>query len=220
MNEQVNHIILRSGREYDFLPPWRNYSSNLKQHALLFDQIGILRLGNISEVMSSALNLRGSEFDLIKQRFQTFISDIEWLEENNIIFEPKIEKEIITEDLQRIFQKNPIVASEIRGLSKIVKDKLGEQEPKDIFDKNNFILETDGILLRIISLVMGANRKISATTALPYTEYTHKLLNTNMSDVAQVVINKLPLPDGTTPWEKIIDYRDDAENQKSLLALL
>jgi len=52
-----------------------------------------------------------------------------------------------------------------------------------------------------------------------YTEYTRELPNSRKSTVAQVVISKLPLPNNETPWEQIIDYRSNSENQKNLLNL-
>ncbi len=212
MNEHVNHIVLRSGREDDlFLAGLKDNSSSLKQHVLLFDKIGILRLENLRQVMSSVLNREENNKDFIRLGLQTFITDTEWLEENGILFEPKLETEL-KEDVQRIFQKNSTVASELRELYKVLKDK---QKPNNTLDK----LENDGMILRMMSLVMETSRKTSVSTTLPYTEYTHKLPGTNISNVAQIVISKLPIPDGTTPWEKVVDYRNDAENQKSLLAL-
>jgi hypothetical protein len=40
-----------------------------------------------------------------------------------------------------------------------------------------------------------------------------------MIDVVQIAINKLPLPDQTTPWEQIFDYRNDPNTQQSLFSL-
>ncbi len=220
MDQRVKHIILRSGREDDFFfRGLKDYSTHLKQHALLFNQIGILRLENLRQIMSSVADREDNRLDLIRPEIQTFISDTEWLEENEIIFEPKIETELKEKDILTILQTNSIVASEIRDLNKAIKDKLNEQEPKDFLDKHNSAKETDGIILRMMSLVMEVSRKATVTTTLPYFEYARKLPNTSISDVAQIVINKLPLPDNTTPWEKIADYRDNSENQKSLLAL-
>jgi hypothetical protein len=220
MNQRVKHIVLRSARENDiFFAGLKDYSTQLKQHALLFDQIGILRLGNLREVMSSAIDRKGNKIDLIRPGEQTFISDTEWLEENGIIFEPKIETELQEKDIQRILQTKSTFASELRNLNKAIKYKLDEPEPKDVLDKHNSAREVDGIILRMMSLVMEVSRKTSVTTTLPYAEYAHVLPNTTISDVVQIVINKLPLPDNTTPWEKIVDYREDAESQNSLLAL-
>ena len=93
---QVNHIVLRSAHEYDLLIAWQHdYSSHLKQQALLFDQIGILRLENLRQVMSSTMNLKDDKTDLINSKLQAFISETEWLEENGVVFEPKFDDEVI-----------------------------------------------------------------------------------------------------------------------------
>ncbi len=39
------------------------------------------------------------------------------------------------------------------------------------------------------------------------------------NDILELVINKLPVPSADTPWEKIIDFRNDPETQNKLLAL-
>jgi hypothetical protein len=220
MEQKINHIVLQSGYEDDFYFAWRNnYSASLKQQSLLFDQIGILRLRELREVMNSILDLEGNEINAIKPFLQSFISDTEWLEEKGIVFEPKIETEITQENLINILQTNSIIASEIRNLNKILKDKLSNQRLESPLNKIKDKKVTDGILLRMMSLMMGIKPNISVVTTLPIEEYTQKIPDINPIDLVQVIIKKLPLPDGTTPWEKIIDYRRDPDNQNNLLAL-
>ena len=91
--------------------------------------------------------------------------------------------------------------------------------PEMINEFTNAMVEKDSIILRLWSLKMEANENINAVTTLPYIEYTRELPETRKADIAQIVINNLPLPDGTTSWEQIIDYRNDPENQKSFLTL-
>jgi hypothetical protein len=60
---------------------------------------------------------------------------------------------------------------------------------------------------------------VSAVTTLPYTKYSYNSQNSNKSNIVQIVIDKLPIPSNETPWEKIIDYRNDERNQRNLLSL-
>lgn len=202
MNKQVKHIILRSGREGDIFLGWTNNYSSLKQNALLFDQIGILRLAYLRQVMNSVINSKDSKLKSIVPQLQAGILESEWLEEKGIIFEPKIDEDIKFEDFLKIFEANSAAATEIKGLYKILKNELDTQKPRKLFDKFSLAREKDGILTRIASIIMETGRKVAVVTTLPYTEYTPKILNTRKSDVVQILINKLPLPDNETLGRK------------------
>jgi len=58
-----------------------------------------------------------------------------------------------------------------------------------------------------------------ATPLLHYSSYQRKLPNTRKHDIAQLVIRDLPLPDSSTEWEQIIEYRENPDNRKALLDL-
>jgi hypothetical protein len=74
-------------------------------------------------------------------------------------------------------------------------------------------------ILRLMSIIMEKVKGVTAVTTLPHTEYNRDLPNSNKSNVVQIVINNLPLPNNETPWEQIIDYRNDLETQKYLMSL-
>lgn len=201
-------IALRSGFNDEYSHRWvKNYSSQLKQQALLFDQIGILGLSSMNEFLdmwqSQIINL---------DSLGTLVSELRWLEENNIVFEANIQEELkpkahvkIT-DIEKLFETQEVIAK------KFDKNEYGD-------DLTKLIIEHDAIILRLMSQVMEATKEINVVTTLPYTEYTRELPNSSKSDIAQVVIKKLPLPSNETPWEQLIDYRNDAKTQKSLLDL-
>ncbi|MBM4427747.1 MAG: hypothetical protein FJ031_10985 [Chloroflexi bacterium] len=173
MGKQLSHIVLRSSYEDDLYFSWKTdyYSSRLKQHALLFDQIGIFRLENLRKVRSSLMNHVNSEFN---SRTQAFISDTEWLQDNGIIFELTIGNEF-EQGVQKILQTESSTTSNLRDLNKILKSKLDEHKPKDVLDKIKSSKEADGVLLRMMALNMEASRRVSVVTTLPYSEYTSKL---------------------------------------------
>jgi hypothetical protein len=74
-------------------------------------------------------------------------------------------------------------------------------------------------LTRIHTLKLEYFDKIIAIPLLSYTSYLKKFPESNSSIVAQIVINDLPLPAADTPWEKIIEYRNNQENQNNLRML-
>ena len=73
--------------------------------------------------------------------------------------------------------------------------------------------------IRLLSIIMEVTREATVVTTFPYIEYTRELPNSSKSDVAQIVIKNLPLPSNETPWEQLIDYRNDLKTQKLLLSL-
>jgi hypothetical protein len=49
----------------------------------------------------------------------------------------------------------------------------------------------------------------------PGTEKTRS----NKDEVMEIVINAMPIPDDTTPWEQIIEFRNDPDSQSKFLTL-
>jgi hypothetical protein len=81
-------------------------------------------------------------------------------------------------------------------------------------------LNNDALELRYWALIMESlEQELDVVTILPYSMYTHNIPNSKKSDVVQIVINQLPLPDGLTPWEQIIDYKNDPSTKNNVLAL-
>jgi len=220
----MKYIVLRSGFDDGLFQAWRkDFSSRLKQHALLFDQIGILRLSQLRDMIYSYMEGNSHPPDLAQTRFEPLLLDLEWLEENSILFDATIENEFTERDFDSILETNPIKANELRKLAKsfdkLRKKNISFKTAESTLDSLDLIKKQDGALLRFMSIVMETTKNTSAITTLPYKEYTVSLPTTNKSSVAQITVNKLPLPDNETPWEKIIDYRTDSESKNDLLAL-
>lgn len=230
-------IALRSGLDkgmFNDLP--KVFSSHLKQQALLFDQVGILNLeNNINFSIATLFDSLGKETGSLK-------SELEWLMENQIIFEPsihQIQKEVLgTESGESLYlklmekvdkfkeladkpEKVTLTPEDIingKGLEDIdIDDFIEDIEDAVTFQKSQH--EIESIILRLIALGLERTEKITTVTTLPYEDYTRQMPKFGRSDVVQIVIDKLPLPDDMTAWEQIIDYREDPENQKNILAL-
>ncbi len=81
-------------------------------------------------------------------------------------------------------------------------------------------LNNDALELRYWALVMETlEQALDIVTILPYSMYTQKIPKSKKSDVVQIIINQLPLPDSATPWEQIIDYKNDPSTKNNILAL-
>lgn len=189
-------------------------SSQFKQQALLFDSIGILRLAPLIEA-----------FDIVdadKKTFSNSLIELKWLIDKGIIFEPvlpsgKLETLLATTLGNSYATNYREVDNEIKKLiDKREKTSNIESEFSNLFAP---MVTKDSIVLRLLSATMDKNDNLPIITTLFETGYSYELTNAKKRDVIRVVLNKLPLPDNMTPWEKIIDYRDDPDNQKNLLGL-
>jgi hypothetical protein len=209
-------IALQSGIYEIFSDAWHSDFSNLKQQALLFDQIGIYKLSQMYKTLSS---FKG--FSDISNTLEPIILELEWLQQMGVIFELTIQDEFQNQPLEHFPQENP--SQEFEDAKKLLKKIIEIQtfdlkNVKDETRKLDLMKEQHFTILRLMSIVMET-RGVTAVTTFPYREYTRELPNSSKSNVVQIAINKLPLPNNDTPWEQIIDYRHDPENQKSLLNL-
>ena len=81
------------------------------------------------------------------------------------------------------------------------------------------IYPSHSLAARMYTLVLEVRPHSTPTPLLPFDSYLRKLPSSKRQDVAQLVVRNLPLPENNTPWEKIIDYRQDSDNRKDLVAL-
>jgi len=196
-------IALRSGVNDFMIDAWQSYySSQLKQEALLFDQIGILTLEQ------NIISFKNRNTSPVGKKLEAPIAELEWLQENGIIFEPSYFDEGFTDTklAQYLVSKHKESEKEVWVL---IEKARKTRRVDDIADLIDSMIERDSIILRLMCINLDSAEKITAVTMLPFIDYTRKLPNSQRIDVAQLVISKLPLPDNETPWEQIIDYRND-----------
>lgn len=225
-------IVLDFLTQFQPLEATQNYfSSGLKQQALISDQIGILHL---TGVINSYLKF----FDGKEGRNQldSLNLDIEWLKESEIIFEiePIITEEFLQTNIGQYFASKVVEeATEWNNFSdkiekdllkygevgNISKDNINIQDVKNLVKLANSRKKLDELILRTISLDIELKQRNSVVAALSLEDYLDEAPYIRKSNVTQVVISNLPLPNNETPWEQIIDYRNDPDNQKNLLNL-
>jgi hypothetical protein len=191
-----------------------NYSSQIKQQALLFDHIGILRL-NAIQAMEEIVT------DTQKEKISHNLMELQWLTKNKIIFDPML----LPKDLERLLtmsgQHHAIkyreADDEIKKWERKRKNK--KRTEKELSNFFGAMARQDSIFLRLLSTALDKNEDYTTVTTLPEADYAQELSNSTKRDVVQVVISNLPLPDTVTPWEQIIDFRNDSDNKKNLLTL-
>lgn len=215
-------IALKSG-SYELLnDAWNNDFSSLKQQSLLFDQIGIFRLGQFNETLENSSSLFKKLIPNTTSKIETIINELQWLQQEGIVFELLIQEEFqvrstansaTTVPLDKLEEAKILFKNLIEIQKSIPVSVNNEPNKVSLFKKQHFTV------LRLMSIFMGITKGITAVTTFPYTEYTYDLPNSNKSDVAHIVINNLPIPNNETPWEQIIDYRNDPDTQKHLASL-
>lgn len=190
--------------------------SQFKQQALLFDSIGILRLNSLIETFESAGT--NSEDKIISNS----LAELKWLNENGIVFEPvmpsgKLETLLTTTLGKRYAAEYHEANNEFMRLSnRRKKAHRTKQEFNNVFMA---AAKKDKTILRLLSAKMNESDNFPTITTLSETDFDYEIPTAQKREVIRVVVNKLPLPDNMTPWEKIIDYRNNPDNQNNLLGL-
>lgn len=210
-------FVLKSGTHEILSDALFNDFSNLKQQALLFDQIGIYKLNQFYSTLeeNSGLFILPASQKLL----ESIISELRWLEQTGVVFELKLDDELYNlGNIKANLGKKLGNAQYL--LNRVL--EIHETDLRKAIDnsrKKELIQEQQTALLRFLAIIMEASKGITAVTTLPYSEYTRNFPHSQKSEVSQIVIKKLPLPSNETPWEQITDYRNDSDNQKSLLSL-
>ena len=197
-------------------------SPSIKREALLFDQVGITELDN----------LLGMSRDNISS--QSDIYDLEWLCEQGIVFDlgrPKpIEQLKGNAEFDRYYDlaKKELINFQTALVERLLSyEKKGNQNVKKtsstierqdtkVYTVGSMAADYDArcaaIQLRDVHLVQAYPILSSPIPSLENPQ-------ANKVDVIQIVINALPQPSETIPWEQIIDFRNDPDTAHHFLAL-
>lgn len=196
--------------------------SNLKQQALLFDQIGIYKLSNFYKTLEETVDLVSRLNISVPKKIESTITELQWLQQTGIVFEVKSEDELQSELMRDFPQRSTTqnFGNAKKLLNNVLEIQISQlKRAESETHRLELIKEQHFQTIRLLSIIMEITREATVVTTFPYTEYTREIPNSSKSIVAQVVIKNLPLPGNGTPWEQIIDYRKDAKTQEGLLDL-
>lgn len=215
-------IALQSGTHEVLFDAWNSDFSKLKQHALLFDQIGIFKLSQFYKTLGETLGLYDGLVPNTSNKTKSIIAVLKWLQQTGIIFEVNLQEVFQDQAIGNLSKK--VSTQTFKDMTNLFK-KIAEIQASDLITsedeirKAELLKEQHFAALRLMSIIMEVTKGVTAVTTFPHTEYTRKFPDSRKGNVVQVVINKLPFPNNETPWEQIIDYRNATENQKNLLSL-
>ncbi len=196
--------------------------SSLKQDALMFKRIAIPdTLVSISELSRIAETFSGHGKELLT----TALSELEFLLEKGIVFEPKWLDPTAWEgenSLDTMLIDNEQYKEsrelEITNTNEGLRRREMNREEAD----GHMILAHFSRIRRICVQLRESDHLDAYPSLSPDLAMIYSSLNTqqsNKNDVVQIALNALPLPDESVPWEQIIDYRTDPASEGKFLAL-
>lgn len=188
--------------------------SNIKKYLLAFDELAILE----PEMLFKALNTKQE---------QQKIDEIEWLMSRNLLFDageivpqPSPENYKILMGLSREYKINLLMglytfeeATEIDSNQNVVVLQNGTKLEETTIKGFDFYVRAKSIWLRIVS---SLNAFPILTSSINFETVA---VDISKSNVLQTVIKFLPIPSDETPWEQIIEFKNDNDSKSKYLAL-
>ncbi len=186
----------------------------------MFDRIALPLFTNIAEIFGKS-----------RQDAPQVLAEIEWLMDKGITFEPEakpISEEIITSDefisLAKAANEYDFELTEMETESAARLISIDEESLKiELTSQAKKLVETQFIIMglnaRYFSVQLRVLEGMDAHPVLSASIPPVKASTVKKSDVIQLGLNALPVPDDTTPWEQIIDYRSDPDSRTKFLAL-
>jgi hypothetical protein len=194
---------------------------SIKRQALMFERIAVTFVKGIVN------NFAERKSDPFRPPPHV-ISEFEWLIEQGLVFEPEPQfEDKLASDTE--FADYVRAANELHGELEESEDLSLEEAFRT--DENGNIQITDAAKRKGENMlrVMGMNaryfaiqlRSVNQMDAYPVLSDSMPQYQTpfRKGDVVEIVVNSLPVPDETTPWEHIIEYRSDADSLRKYLKL-
>jgi hypothetical protein len=213
----------------------------LKREALMFDRIAIPRC---TEPFVTAEKLPAAFND-----YKEDIRDLRWLYELGIVFEPSqfysksISGNEYMRDVDLAFKHGKKICSLLLGFDladalsdthidekkkvelKAQLDRFAERILTDFKEaattdgfKKNLVM-TMGYATRILSTTLRVLNNLDAFPVMPGDFFDSERTEGNKNDVIEIVLNELPVPDESTPWEHILEYRSDPDSRRKFASL-
>jgi hypothetical protein len=188
-------------------------SSMLKKLLLFFDKVYLL---------DSEIETRKLEIEYYGNTHKEFAASIaSSLDEFNYLLDIGLvdmfsEPDLVNESIKNYPEKEFsqfIESIKIHSrLNKKSMDEMTDEEAKSFIDITNDVATRYGHI---------ALHQSNVQNVIPifHTQRVYETSNVKQ-DVLYFTFNKLPVPENNTPWEQIIDFRNDSDVQSSYLALI
>lgn len=210
-------------------------SRSFKREALMFNQITIPNLqANVYSDKGMFTHLR------------ELIPEIEWLTDKGVILHLDEDEQAKVNSKEADLEFNSMVSHGVQLAREVfgsnyekllnavkaqdiatIKEMLGKiDEEKNNFKEKQasegFVKQTtqmSGHVTRMRAAQLRESGKVDAYPILPVDFFNNTRIEATKDNVIQIVLNTLPIPDDSTSWEQIIEYRNDPDSQNKFLDL-
>jgi hypothetical protein len=183
-------------------------TASIKQEALMFDRIAVLRYKTIAPMLR-----KGS-----CPTMSNYYDDLDWLLDQGIIFEPEnikpTEALLKDEEYQRcknLLDENLSEFSKLPGLM----EKGFEGKEEEAASAVHAFFMTNYYDVRHTTLLLREVRRMDAYPifSMPCGCPPFESETATKNDVIEISLKALPMPDYSTPWEQILEYRSDTDSR-------
>lgn len=215
-------MVSRVGLKY-FLPfEVEGQLHSLKSNLLFFDQIGIVHL-------KDQLHFLNQQPSWIQEP-QQLASQLEWMVENNLIFNlnddylsPPIGNdaesfiELFALSNRVIYQAN----SMLRDFVKLAKENaIDNKLLLESREGCNKLIKAGGeFYCRSAASSMNNRSNVIATPIIETAAMLPKEFISKEVDIVNIILKNIPAPSDSTPWEKILDFKNDNDAKEKLNGL-
>lgn len=209
---------------------------HIKRDALIFHKVGIPFLTPLLEALKTSKSKLPKTLSKLPIPITDSIPEIEWLLESGIIFEPQHQFDDARLATNPSFQDSAKSLIDSAGAMKTFFESGGAK---------TFARLTRGILHRRITSAEDIDSSMQEffEQLLNFTETTNRLMaiqlrelnnidaypildsdikldsGADKTNVIQIVLNELPMPDDSASWEHIIEFRSDPDSTHKFLDL-
>lgn len=198
----------------------------LKQEAIIFNRIGFPLLGYFLRLLEHSGHIS-----------ENALNEINWLLERGIIFDLKdlpedqrltanadyqqsLKLEDTIQSFVKEFAKKGGIGKALRLVSAMARNKpspvLHDPELQNFFWQSILFIENRA---RLGAIQLRELEKLDAYPILRLGFNPMEQSPASKTEVLQIVLNDLPIPDATTSWEQIIEYRSDPDSIAKFLDL-
>jgi hypothetical protein len=183
-----------------------NTATEFKQYALLFSRIAVVGLRHI--------------------KTGRVATELAWLQENGIVFEPPHIDITLLRNNPEILHYLKLEKEQLSALSKQVLTAVKSDELLDsqsllsqASDVSNLLRFMMNTTVRTVSVELRELYQIEAYPLLSDDRLFSLESQSKKTSVIQLAVKSLPILDESVPWEQVIEYRSNPDSRSKFLAL-
>lgn len=186
---------------FDFMNAQEDLPSILKHEAIILNRIAVNDLHVLvkDDKKTSVLP-------------EQAVRDVQWLYEEGIIFNPNLQIKIPQPHLSPHYQRYAQFANEVYDQVEYLHNKITPEQIKYLYSLSMLAAQAE---TRATCLYLREVEQLDACWT-----FSHMCSSESLTrGVLEIVVNQLPVPDESVPWEHIMEFRSDPDSYSKFLAL-